>query len=125
MVSYQDFKIALNPLTDAKPGFKFAVVRHTLMAPDSWSLYGLPNLSNFNVLPVFNYATPHNIIRWTSRTQVESGKSCNDNCHIKKEGTDYRNKNLYLFDSDFKFDWERSSSSTMTVDGKLPADWFK
>lgn len=125
MTSYQDFKIAMNPLPEVKKGFKYAVVRHTLMAPDSWSLYGVLNLPNFNVLPVFNYATPHNILRWTDRTKVESGKACSDACHIVKEGNEYRNKQFYLFQSDFKFDWEKSSSMDLTVDGKLPESWFK
>lgn len=125
LVSYQDFKIGINPIPDAKPGFKFALLRHTLMAPDSWTLYGIPQLSNFNALPVYNYTTPHNILRWTSRTQVEAGKRCSDNCHIVKEGDIYRNKQLYMFESDFKFDWEKTSSMSVVVDGKLPSSWMK
>lgn len=123
IASYQDFKIALNPIKDAKPEFKYAVVRHTLMAPDSWALYGVAQLANFNALPVYNYATPHNTLRWTTRTKVDAGKACSDNCHIVKEGSTYRNKQWYLFDSDFKYDWERSSSKGITVDGKLPSSW--
>jgi hypothetical protein len=125
IASYQDFKIGMNPLKDAKPEFKYATVRHTLMAPDSWVLYGVSNLSNFNTLPVYNYATPHNIQRWTERTLVGNGKSCSDACHIVKEGSTFRNKQWYLFDSDFKFDWERSSSKAVSVDGQLPASWMK
>ena len=125
IMSYQDFKIAMNPIPDAKPGFKFATVRHTLMAPDSWALYGMSNLPNFDALPVYNYATPHNIQRWTARTQVASGKACSDACHIVKEGTEFRNKKWYLFESDMKYDWEKSSSKQMSVDGKLPSKWFE
>ncbi len=41
IASYQDFKIGMNPIPDAKPGLKFALLRRTLMAPDSWEKYGV------------------------------------------------------------------------------------
>ncbi|MBM2814791.1 MAG: hypothetical protein HW421_1553 [Ignavibacteria bacterium] len=125
IASYQDFKIALNPIPDAKPEFKFALVRHTLMAPDSWVLYGVPNLPNFDALPVYNYATPHNTLKWTDRTKVANGKPCYDACHIINDGNEFRNKQFYLFQSDFKFDWEKSSSNKIAVDDKLPQSWLK
>lgn len=119
--SYQSFKIGINPISQTKP-YKYATLRRSLMAPDSWSLYGVSNLANFAVRPTYKYATPHNIQRWTSRTQVESGKPCYDNCHIIKEGNTVRNKQLYLFESDL-LDWEKQASKVVTVDGKLPASW--
>jgi thiosulfate/3-mercaptopyruvate sulfurtransferase len=125
ILSYQDFKIGMNPIPEVKTGFKFAVVRHTLMAPDSWEKYGVASLPNFNAFPVFNYATPHNIQRWTGRTKVEAGKPCFDACHIVKDGEVIKNKKWYLFESDLKFDWEKSSSKSVTVDGKLPSSWPK
>jgi len=119
--SYQSFKIGINPIPETKP-YKYATLRRSVMAPDSWELYGVPNLPNFAVRPTYKYATPHNIQRWTSRTQVASGKACYDNCHIIKEGNTFRNKELYLFNSDL-LDWEREASRSVTVDGKLPASW--
>jgi hypothetical protein len=82
-------------------------------------------LPNFNALPVYNYATPHNILRWTDRTKVAAGKACTDACHITKDGEVIKNKQWYLFESDFKFEWEKSSSKSVTVDGKLPSSWPK
>jgi len=120
--SHQSFKIALNPIPDTKP-YKFATVRRSLMAPDSWELYGVPSLSNFAVKPTFKYTTPHNILKWTTRTQVASGKTCFDNCHIIKEGTTFRNKNLYLFRSDLINTWEIEPNKNIIVDGKLPIGW--
>lgn len=119
--SYQSFKIGINPIPETKP-YKFATLRRSLMAPDSWSLYGVSNLPNFSVRPTYKYATPHNIQRWTSRTQVESGRPCYDNCHIIKEGNTIRNKELYLFESDL-LEWEKQASRSVVVDGKLPASW--
>jgi thiosulfate/3-mercaptopyruvate sulfurtransferase len=121
--SYMDFKIALNPLPDIKTGFKFALVRRTLAAPDSWSAYDVPILSDFDALPTYNYTTPHNILKWTARTQVAAGGTCYSNCHIRKEGTTIINKNLYLFKSNL-LDWEKNATTKITVDNSLPANWL-
>jgi hypothetical protein len=93
------------------------------MAPDSWKEYGTTNLTNFNVRPTYKYATPHNIIKWTKRTQVASGKPCYDACHIIKnsDGT-YKNKELYLFKSDLST-WEVTATQGVTVDNRLPVKW--
>ncbi len=125
IASYQDFKIGINPIPDAKPGLKFALLRRTLMAPDSWEKYGVSVLPNFDAFPVYNYTTPHNIQRWTARTKVEAGKPCTDACHITKDGDNVKNKQWFLFESDFKYDWEKTSSKGLTVDGKLPSSWPK
>lgn len=126
---YQGFKIGDNPLKntiETKQGNdydfnkKWSLVRRTLIAPDSWEKYGITNLANFDAFPVYNYTAPHNIQRRTPQT---SGITCFSGCHISKNDTGFINKELYLFDADFKFPWERSSSSKVAVDGKLPKRW--
>ena len=119
--SYQSFKIGINPIPEQRP-YKYTTLRRSVMAPDSWSIYGVPVLANFNVRPTYKYATPHNIQKWTTRTRVASGKPCYDNCHIIREGSTIRNKELYLFNSDL-LDWEKEASKIVTVDGKLPSSW--
>lgn len=121
--SYMDYKIAVNPLPDLKPGFNFTLVRRTLAAPDNWDKYGVEEYANFDVLPTYNYTSPHNILRWTSRTTVNEGSTCSSNCHIRNEGGTLVNKDLYLFQSDL-LDWELSATTPITVDDKLPSDWF-
>jgi hypothetical protein len=121
--SYLGFKIAVNPLPLIKTGFDFTLVRRTLAAPDNWDKYGVPQYANFNVLPTYNYTSPHNILRWTSRTKITSGQSCYSNCHIRNEGGTLVNKNLYLFADDL-LAWETVASAGIVVDGKLPASWF-
>lgn len=121
--SYMGYKIAMNPIPDVKTDFDFALVRRTLAAPDNWKEYGVPEYSSFDVLPTYNFTTPHNILRWTKRTTVESGKSCSYNCHIRSEDGNLVNKELYLFESDL-LDWELNATKGITVDGKLPAKWF-
>ena len=121
--SYMSFKIAANPLPQLKQGFDFTLVRRTLAAPDNWERYGIAQYANFNVAPTYNYTSPHNILRWTDRTKVQAGQPCYFACHIRNEGGTLVNKNLYLFQSDL-LDWEAAASAGITVDGKLPQDWF-
>jgi thiosulfate/3-mercaptopyruvate sulfurtransferase len=122
--SYMDFKIAANPIPELKPGFKFALVRRTLAAPDNWKEYGVPEYSNFDAFPTYNYTTPHNILRWTDRTNVAAGASCYANCHVKTVGSTVTNKNLYLFMDNLN-DWEINATKGITVNDKLPADWLR
>lgn len=120
--SYQGYKIAVNPIPDIKKGYKFTLVRRTLAAPDNWEKYGVAQYANFDAFPTYNYASPHNILRWTSRTQVAPGAACSVNCHIVNDGANKTNKNLYLFNSDL-LEWEKRATGSITVDGKLPSIW--
>ncbi|MBE0676369.1 MAG: hypothetical protein IH591_17070 [Bacteroidales bacterium] len=122
--SYLDYKIAANPIPDLKPGFKFTLVRRTLGAPDNWDLYGVDEYANFDALPTYNYTSPHNIIKWTSRTTVAQGESCGINCHIREEEGVMVNRDLYLFRENL-LDWEVNATSSITVDDILPASWSK
>lgn len=122
--SYLGFKIAGNPIPDIKTGFDLTLVRRTLAAPDNWEKYDVPDYANFDVFPTYNYTSPHNILRWTGRTQIGNEKACYENCHIRNEGGVLVNKELYLFQDDL-LDWELGATSGITVDGKLPESWFE
>lgn len=122
--SYLDFKIAQNPIPDVKTSYQFTLVRRTLAAPDNWEAYGVSQYANFDAFPTYNYTSPHNILRWTSRTTVEAGASCSSSCHIRNEGGQLINKGLFLFNEDL-LDWEKGATSGITVDGKLPAKWME
>lgn len=120
---HQSFKIARNPIPETKP-YKLSTVRRTLAAPDSWELYGVPSLTSFDAKPTYNYTTPHNILRWTSRTERGEGESCYENCHIiQEEDGSYRNRELYLFRSEITEDWMVSPNDSLFVDGHLPDSW--
>ncbi len=122
--AYLDFKIARNPIPYIKKDFNFTLVRRTLAAPDNWEKYGVPQYANFNVLPTYNYTSPHNILRWTDRTRLNPGQSCFSNCHIRNENGTLINKNLYLFQENL-LSWEQMASLGITVDGRLPQSWFQ
>lgn len=119
--AYQGFKIGMNPIPQTR-NYEFALLRRSLSAPDSWQNYGTPLLTNFDAHPTYKYTTPHNIIKWTKRTQVDAGKPCFDACHIIQENGNFRNKEIYLFESDL-LPWEVNATRSITVDGKLPASW--
>lgn len=120
--AYQDFKIAMNPIPETKPGYKMTLVRRTLAAPDNFEVYGVDEYANFDAFPTYNYTTPHNIIRWTSRTETDG--ACYINCHIREEEGQIINKDLYLFMDDL-LSWEVDATGGITVDNDLPAIWPK
>jgi len=122
--SYMDYKIAMNPIPDIKTGFKFSLVRRTLAAPDNWEKFGVSQYANFDIFPTYNFTTPHNILRWTVRTQVAEGASCSANCHIRNEGGILVNKKNFLFKENL-LDWEKGATNKIAVDDKLPASWFR
>jgi hypothetical protein len=117
----------MNPL-EHKP-YKMATLRQSLSAPDSWDQNGIANLDHFDVRPSYKYTTPHNIIKWTARTIVDSvidsnHPDCAQACHIIKDADgNLINKQYYLFESDFTEDWQKTSTSQYAVDGKLPSRW--
>lgn len=119
--AYMDFKIAGNAIPSIKP-YNLTLVRRTLAAPDNWEVFGVSDYASFDVFPTYNYASPHNILRWTDRTQVGT-KSCFSNCHIRNEGGTLVNKEIYLFEEDL-LPWEINANTNIVVDTKLPASWF-
>jgi thiosulfate/3-mercaptopyruvate sulfurtransferase len=119
--AYQGYKIGMNPIPQTR-NYKFATLRRSLSALDTWSQFGVPNLVSFDAATTYKYSSPHNILKWTSRTQVAAGRPCYDNCHIIKEGATLRNKNLYLFQSDLE-SWEVNATRSITVDSRLPVAW--
>ena len=122
--SYMDFKIAANPIPDVKPGFDFVLVRRTLGAPDNWKEYGVEEYANFDAFPTYNYTSPHNLLKWTDRTEVAEGSACYVNCHIRNENGNMINKELYLFQDDL-LEWEKGATGILTVDDKIPSSWNK
>jgi len=125
IASYLGYKIAVNPLPELRPfDSEFALVRRTLAAPENWDAFVDNAYPSFDALPTYNYTTPHNILKRTSRTDTTGGASCSANCHIRNDGGTLVNKELYLFQDDL-LDWEVSATTPITVDGKLPSYWFK
>lgn len=62
------FKIGQNPNRNAERPYRYVPVRHVPIDINSFSFYGENLLPNFNNLPTWVYATPHNIQRHTPQT---------------------------------------------------------
>jgi hypothetical protein len=77
--SVMTFKIGLNPMKSEDRPWDYVVLRHVPVDPDSFAFYGDDILANFDALPTWKYATPHNIQRVTPQNQ-----ECN-NCHGNEE----------------------------------------
>jgi len=82
--SYITFKIGRNPIPGERE-YDYVTLRHVPIATDTYSEWGVGDLANYEALPTWKYASPHNIQRWTDRTSVDDGNgdpvaSC-DACH--------------------------------------------
>jgi len=73
--TYLGFYIAKNARKSFDRPYEYVTVRHVPVATTSFEYYGENLLSNYDALPTWAYATPHNIQRNTPQTE-----SC-DQCH--------------------------------------------
>ena len=63
--TYQTFFIGRNPNPSDERPYRYVPLRHVPVAPTSYEYYGANLLPDFNALPTWLYATPHNIQRNT------------------------------------------------------------
>jgi len=77
--SWIDFKIGRNPLPHDKDA-EIVVLRHIPISEATYTSWGVET-STYPALPTFKYASPHNIQRWTDRTEPVEGQSCGFSCH--------------------------------------------
>lgn len=73
--TYPTFLIGRNPIISEERPYSYIPVRHVPVAATSYQFYGDNLLPNFNALPTWVYATPHNIQRNTPQNA-----SC-EKCH--------------------------------------------
>jgi thiosulfate/3-mercaptopyruvate sulfurtransferase len=117
------FRIGLNPLENRR--FKYGLLRHAPMAPDSFDPWGAPRPEAFDAVPTWKYTAPHSIQRWTERTKVTTGADCGTNCHLGEPGGSAANRGLYLFLTDVQAGWpdEVDANLPVIVDEALPDSW--
>jgi hypothetical protein len=92
--SWFDFKIGRNTQQSENRPYDYVVVRHVPVDHDTFSFYGDNILSNFDALPTWKYATPHNIIRNTEHGTC-SGCHGNSELFLQKDDVlpQYQNAN--------------------------------
>jgi hypothetical protein len=86
--SEMHFEIGRNPLRSSTRSYKYVVLRHIPDCPDTCDYYGENILPDFNALPTWKYATPHNI-----QLKTPQNESCNA-CH--------GNQDLFLTEEDLR-----------------------
>jgi thiosulfate/3-mercaptopyruvate sulfurtransferase len=82
--SYPIFKIGRTTRPQDRP-IPYQLLRHVPVAVDTYEGWGLDNLDDFAAVPTWKLTTPHNIRRWTERTEVAEGGSCGSVCHTSQE----------------------------------------
>ncbi len=78
--TYMTFIIGKNPRQSYDRPYEYVTLRHIPVAKDSFSFYGDNLLPNFEALPTWAYATPHNIQRNTPQT--ETCYACHGNADL-------------------------------------------
>lgn len=86
--SYLNFKIGKNPLPQDRE-YEYVTLRHVPIARDTYDGWGYSGgLPDYETMPTWKLATPHNIQRWTARTDTTDGQSCSGACHNSPATTD-------------------------------------
>jgi hypothetical protein len=75
--SEMHFEIGLNPIKSDERPYDYVVLRHPPVTADTFDYYGENLLPDFDALPTWKYATPHNIQLETP--QNESCAACHGN----------------------------------------------
>ncbi len=122
-IEYPDFRIGYNYDQDLHLG-KWIVVRHIPIAVDSYEPWGHSDLTYFDDRPTWEYASPHNIRRFTAQTDTTSIVSCFENCHLAGANSD-QNSQRFLWQSliDSAFSTETRANAAVVVDDHLPPSW--
>jgi hypothetical protein len=114
--SYIDFKVGKNPIPDQRD-YEYVVLRHIPITEDTFSPWGVDDLPNYSALPSWKYASPHNIKRWTARTDTTGGLSCGTSCHLSETGF------LRAADLEDMSDAERAANLPYIVPDGPPTSW--
>lgn len=122
---FPDFKIGYNYDQELHNG-KFIVVRHIPVVRDSYNPWGHATLSNYDDRVTWEYSSPHNIQRFTSRTDTTGGVSCGASCHLTGDKAQ-ENLEHFLWQEDIDTDYpdESTANEPVVVDNRLPESWLK
>jgi hypothetical protein len=74
------FKIGRNYNKSNRYPWDFITVRHIPVSPETYSSWGV-TLPNYDALPTWKMATPHNILKKTALTDTTGGLNCYEKCH--------------------------------------------
>ncbi|NNE09517.1 MAG: hypothetical protein HKN20_13230 [Gemmatimonadetes bacterium] len=118
--SYLTFKIGRNPVPDIRP-YEYVTLRHVPVSPSTFADWGAATLANFDTEPTWKYSAPHNIQRWTDRTEVGEGESCGASCHNSPDGVE--GVFLRQADLDAMSAEEKAANIDLIVPNGSPTQW--
>jgi thiosulfate/3-mercaptopyruvate sulfurtransferase len=104
--STMEFKIGRNPYRSEKRPEQYVTVRHVPVDQKSFDFYVENGLANFDRLPTWKLATPHNIQRKTPQN-----RSCNA-CHGKAA--------LFLLETDVKPEYLQANRTVIVSPDQVP-----
>ena len=98
------FKIGNNPLPTSLRDYDYVVLRHIPVSPNTFDDWGL-SLPQYDSLPTWKYASPHNIQLITPQTDTTGTGDCDAACH---------NSDLFLRNADLR-DYEINANQDVVV----------
>ena len=94
------FKIGYNPLRSSDRPYEYVVLRHVPTCVTTCEYYGGDLFPDFNAVPTWKYATPHNI-----QLNTPQNESCNA-CHM--------NSDIFLTEDDISIE-ERKANENVII----------
>ena len=106
-VSEIHFKIGLNPDVSPERPYEYVVLRHVPASPTTWDAYGADLWPDFEAVPTWKYATPHNI-----QLHTPQNETCNS-CH--------GNSDVFLAEDDV--DQSERAANQGVIVNEIPGGW--
>ncbi len=100
-------KIGRNPIQSEERPWKWVILRHAPIDPQSFEYYGEDLLPNFDSRPTWLYATPHNI-----QAQPPQAETC-DSCHGNPE--------VFLTKDDLRPEEVEANAEVVVDEADIPA----
>jgi hypothetical protein len=101
-----EFKIGMNPIESSERPHKYVVLRHVPTCTGTCDFYGDDLFPNFDDVPTWKYATPHNI-----QLSTPQNESC-DACHT--------NQDIFLIHEDIRLDETEANKGVIVDDFPEP-----
>ncbi|MBL7032787.1 MAG: hypothetical protein ISR91_01455 [Candidatus Delongbacteria bacterium] len=135
---YTAFKIGYNINDAQNDRGKYVVVRHVPVTRDTYAPWGLLELTAYDDIPNWKYATPHNIQRWTRQTAGSvdgpdtepTTETCFTFCHPYNHLSGeplVENRELFLTHVDLAdphYADDPSANWNVIVDDVVPSGWI-
>lgn len=117
--SYLSFKIGKNPIPGERE-YEYVTLRHIPIAEDTYEPWGIGSLTNYESVPSWKYASPHNIRLLTNRTSADGETASCGPCH---ETPDEGGFFLRQADLDTMSVREAAANAALIVPDGPPTTW--